>query len=86
MYRPPNPAEKVAESVNPGDQWLPASDHSESVRSESHALVEPYEGLLRISQDMAWVLERLTAPKASIDMVRRHGVEKFHGVKYGRVR
>ena len=28
---------------------------------------------------MALVLERLTAPKAPIDMVRRHGVEKFHG-------
>ena len=28
---------------------------------------------------MAQVLERLTAPKASIDMVRRHGVEEFHG-------
>ena len=25
------------------------------------------------------VLERLIAPKASIDMVRRHGVEEFHG-------
>ena len=28
---------------------------------------------------MARVLERLTAPKAPIDMVRRHGVEEFHG-------
>ena len=25
------------------------------------------------------MLERLTALKASIDMVRRHGVEEFHG-------
>ena len=25
------------------------------------------------------MLERLTAPKASIDMVRRHGAEEFHG-------
>ena len=28
---------------------------------------------------MARVLERLTAPKASIDMVRRHGAKEFHG-------
>ena len=28
---------------------------------------------------MARVLELLTAPKATIDMVRRHGVEEFHG-------
>ena len=28
---------------------------------------------------MARVLERLTSPKAPIDMVRRHGVEEFHG-------
>ena len=40
---------------------------------------EPYEALLRISQDMAQVLERLRAPKAPIDMVRRHGAKEFHG-------
>ena len=28
---------------------------------------------------MARVLERLTTPKAPIDMVRRHGAEEFHG-------
>ena len=28
---------------------------------------------------MARVLERLTAPKAPIDMIRRHGAEEFHG-------
>ena len=28
---------------------------------------------------MARVFERLTAPKASIDMVRRHGAKEFHG-------
>ena len=72
MDRPPNPAEEVAESVNPVDQGLPASDPSESVISESHASTEPNEALLRISQDMTWVLERLTALKAPIDIVRRH--------------
>ena len=28
---------------------------------------------------MARVLDRLTAPKAPIDIVRRHGDEEFHG-------
>ena len=79
MNRPPNLAEEAAESVNLRDQGLPASNPSEYVRSESHTPAEPNEALLRISQDMTRVLERLTAPKASIDMVRRHGAEEFHG-------
>ena len=41
MDRPPNPAEETVESVNPGDHGLPALDPSESIRSESHAPVEP---------------------------------------------
>ena len=32
-----------------------------------------------ISQDIARVLEKLTAPKAPIDMIRRHGAEEFYG-------
>ena len=79
MDRPPNPAEEAAESVNPGDQGLPTSDPYESVRSESYAPVEPNEALLKISHDMARVLERLIAPKAPIDMIRRNGAEEFHG-------
>ena len=74
MDHPSNSVEEVAESVNPRDQGLP----SESFKSESHAPVEPNEALLKISQDMACVLERLTAPKAPIDMIRRHGAEEFH--------
>ena len=79
MEHPPNPTEEAAEGVNLGDQGLPTSDPSEYVRSESHVPAEPNEALLRISQDIARVLERLTAPKAPIDMVRRHGAEEFHG-------
>ena len=45
MDRPSNPAEEVAESVNSGDQGLPTLDCSKSVRSESHAPVEPNEAL-----------------------------------------
>ena len=33
------------------------------------------EALLKISQGMARVLDRLTAPRATIDSVRKHGVE-----------
>ena len=79
MDHPPNPTEEAIESVNPGDQGLPALDPSESVRSESHAPVEPNEALLRISQDMARVLDRLPTPKAPIGIVRRHGEKEFHG-------
>ena len=79
MDRPPNPAEEAAESVNPREQELSASEPS-----EINVPNEPTEALLRISQDMARVLDRLTAPKASIDIVRRHGTEEFHGS--GRVR
>ena len=79
MDRPPNLAEEAVESVNPGDQGLPALDPYEYVRSESHAPAEPNEALLRISQEMARVLERLIASKAPIDMIRRHGAEEFHG-------
>ena len=74
MDHPSNLIEEAAESVNPRDQGLSAS-----TPSKSNAPVEPNEAFLRISQDMARVLERSTAPKAPIDMVRRHGVEEFHG-------
>ena len=80
MDRPPNLTEEAVESVNSRDQGLPTSDPSEYVRSESHALVEPNEALLRISQDMTRVLQRLTTPKGPIYMVRRHRAEEFHGI------
>ena len=74
MYRPPNPAKEATESVNPGDQGLPASNPFENVRSEIHAPTEPNEALLRISQDMTRVLEILTTLKAPIDMGRRNSM------------
>ena len=79
MDHPPNLAEEAVESVNPGVQAISASDPSEYVKSENQVPAEPNEALLRISQDMTQVLERLTAPKAPIDMVRRHRAEEFHG-------
>ena len=79
MDRTLNPTEETSESVNPGDQGLSASDPSAYVRSESEVPDESNEALLRISQDMTRVLERLTASKAPTYMVRRHGAEEFHG-------
>ena len=49
MDRPLNPIEEAVESVNPGDQGLPASNPFEFVISGSHAPSEPNEALLRIS-------------------------------------
>ena len=66
--------EEAAESVNPREQRL-----STSKPSKSNVPNEPTEALLRISQDIARVLDRLTSPKAPIDTVRRHGAEEFHG-------
>ena len=66
--------EEVAESVNPREQELSASEPS-----KSNVPNEPTKALLRILQDMARVLDRLTAHKALIDTIRRHGAEEFHG-------
>ena len=57
--------EEAAESVNPREQGLSTSEPS-----ESNVPNEPTEALLKISQDMAQVFNRLTSPKA---------LDKFHG-------
>ena len=79
MDCPPNPTEEAVESVNPGVPGLPTSNPYKSIKSESQVPAEPNEVLLRISQDMTRVLERLTTLKAPVDMVRRHGAKEFHG-------
>ena len=79
MDRPRDNVKEVAESVNPREQGPSAYDPSKSVRSDRDILVELTKTLLKISHDMAQVLERLIAPRAPIDMVRRHGAEEFHG-------
>ena len=71
MDCPPNPTKEAIESVNLGDKGLFTSDPSESFKSEINAPVEPTKALLRIFQDMPSVLDRLIAPKAMIDMVRK---------------
>ena len=51
------------------------SGPSDSAKSEHVST----EALLKFSQDMARVLDQLMALRASIDSVRKHGVEEFHG-------
>ena len=63
--------EEASESVNPREQGLSASEPS-----ESNVPNEPTEAFLKVSQDMDLVLDRLTAPKAPIDTVRRHTTKK----------
>ena len=67
--------EETDESFNSMDLDPFVSSSSDSTRSEHVST----EALLKISQDMARVLIRLTAPRALIDSIRKHGVEKFHG-------
>ena len=67
--------EGIAERVNPMDLDPFVYTLSNSARSE-HASTK---ALLKISQDIARVLDRLTALRAPIDSVRQHGVEEFHG-------
>ena len=72
MDQPQDTVEEATESFNAREQGLSASDPSELVRSDSDIPAKLTEALLKISHDMAWVLERLIAPKDPIDMVRRH--------------
>ena len=73
MDQPQEAVDETAESVNPLDQS--ASSPSDSTTNEYAST----EALVKISQDMARVLDRLTAPRAPSDSVRKHGVEEFHG-------
>ena len=67
--------EGTTECINPMNLDPSVSGLSNSARGE-HASTE---ALLKFSQDMARVLDQLTAPRALIDLVRKHGVEEFHG-------
>ena len=78
MERPQDTIEESVESVNPKDQGPSALGPFKSAKGEHDILVMSYEAF-NIFQDMASVLDRLTAPKAPIDSVRNHGVEEFHG-------
>ena len=73
MDPPQEAVDEIAKSVNPLDQS--AFGPSDSTTNEYAST----EVLVKISQDMARVLDRLTAPRAPSDSVRKHGVEEFHG-------
>ena len=62
--------EGTVESVNPSISGPSGSNRSDHVSIEA---------LVKISQDMARVLDRLMAPRVLIDSVRKHGVEECHG-------
>ena len=67
--------EETVESINPMDLDPSVSGWSHLARSKHVST----EALLKISQDMERVIDRLTALRAPIDSVRKHGVEEFHG-------
>ena len=73
MDPPQEAVDKTAESVNPLDPS--ASGPSESTMNENAST----EAFVKVSQDMARVLDRLTAPRAPSDAIRKHEVEEFHG-------
>ena len=73
MDPPQEVVDETAENVNPLDQS--ASGPFDSMKNEYAST----EALVKISQDMARVLDRLTGPRAPSDSVRKHGVEEFHG-------
>ena len=75
MDPPQEAVDETAESVNPLDQ---------SAFGPCYSMTNEYasiEAMVKISQDMARVLDRLTAPRASSDSIRKHGVEEFHGTR-----
>ena len=73
MDPPQEAVDETVESVNPLDQS--ASGPSDSTTNEYAST----EASIKISQDMARVLDLLTTPRALSDSVRKHGVEEFHG-------
>ena len=75
MEQPRDTIEESVENVNPKYQGPSASSPSESSRGDQNIPVMSTEASLKISHDMAWVLDQLTAPRAPIDMVRKHGAE-----------
>ena len=70
MDRAQEAVEGTAKSVNPSVSGLFGSNRNHHVSTEA---------LVKISQDMARDLDRLTTPRAPIDYVRKHGVEELNG-------
>ena len=73
MDPPQEAVDETTESVNPLDPF--ASGPSESTINENAST----EALIKVSQNMARVLDRLMAPRAPSDAIRKYGVEEFYG-------
>ena len=73
MDPPQEVVDETVERVNPLDPS--SSSPSDSTKNEYAST----EALVKISQDLVRVLDRLMAPRAPSDSVRNHGVEEFHG-------
>ena len=74
MDPPQEAVDETTESVNP---FVQSASGSSDLKTNENASAE---ALVKISQDMARVLDRLTTPRAPSDSVRKHGVEEFHGI------
>ena len=79
MERPQDTVEESVESVNPKYQGPSTPSPSKPARGEHDVPVVSTEALLKLSQDMERVLNRLTTLRAPIDSEIKHGVEEFHG-------
>ena len=79
MERPQDTVEESVENVSIKDQGPSALSPCKSARGECDIPVVSTEALFKISQDMEGVLDKLMAPRAPIDSIRKHGVEEFHG-------
>ena len=73
MDPPQEAIDETVEIVNPLDKYVFGPSYSTTNEYAST------EALVKISQDMARVLDRLTAPRAPSDSVRKHRVEELHG-------
>ena len=73
MDPPQEAVDETAESLNPLDQS--SFGLSNSTTNEYTSI----EALVKISQDITRVLDRLTTPRALSDSIRKHEVEEFHG-------
>ena len=69
--------DETAESGNPAEPH--PSVHGSSFSSRMTVPTAQTDAMLKISQDMARVLERLTTPRAPIDILKKHGAEEIVG-------
>ena len=69
--------DETTESGNPAEPH--PSVHGSFSSSRVNVPTAQTDAMLKISQDIAWVLERLTTPHAPIDLLRKHGAEEFVG-------